>query len=169
MISAFENHPVTIEIKSGSQDSMTANVSGTLSGYGNLFSFIGFDEGEDPTEGLERLLRKEIKVVFLGMLLRGKSQADVRFEIRMPNIFELEEVTPLPWSPGDSWASAIERGLSNLGEYYSIKGKGRSEGGIQLSENRKKTGGRKGGPSSSSPIDYISFLLETFKNALHSA
>ena len=39
LIKQFESHPVTKEISGGSSSS---NVSGTLGGYGNLFSFIGF-------------------------------------------------------------------------------------------------------------------------------
>ena len=39
MIAKFLNHPVTIEIKGGIDAS---NISGTLSGITNLYSFIGF-------------------------------------------------------------------------------------------------------------------------------
>jgi len=45
MIDEFESHPVTIEIDAGENAS---NSSGTLGGYGNLFSFIGFQDGDDP-------------------------------------------------------------------------------------------------------------------------
>ena len=35
----FESHPVTQELDGGENAS---NISGTLGGYGNLFSFLGF-------------------------------------------------------------------------------------------------------------------------------
>ena len=47
MIKEFLNHPVTKEIKEGPQ---AQNISNTLGGYGNLFSYNGFYEGEDPVE-----------------------------------------------------------------------------------------------------------------------
>ena len=40
LIKDFHNHAITREIKSGPTSS---NSSGTLGGYGNLFSFIGFE------------------------------------------------------------------------------------------------------------------------------
>ena len=39
MIAEFLNHPVTVELKQGIDAS---NISGTLGGVTNLFSFIGF-------------------------------------------------------------------------------------------------------------------------------
>jgi hypothetical protein len=45
MIDEFKNHLITKEINNGAR---SANISGTLSGYGNLFSFIGFEDGQDP-------------------------------------------------------------------------------------------------------------------------
>ena len=59
LLSSYEKHPVTREIKRGPQ---TSNISGTLGGYGNLFSFIGFDSSEDPTSVISEILNKEIKV-----------------------------------------------------------------------------------------------------------
>ena len=53
MISEFLNHPITVEIKTGPY---AENISGTLNGYGNLFSFIGFSDGDDPINPIEGLL-----------------------------------------------------------------------------------------------------------------
>jgi hypothetical protein len=49
LIQEFLNHPVTQEIKAGPN---TTNISGTLNGKGNLFSFIGFYEGDDPIQDI---------------------------------------------------------------------------------------------------------------------
>ena len=46
LIKEFEKHPVTKELKQGP---FGGNPSRTLGGYGNLYSFIGF-QGGDPTE-----------------------------------------------------------------------------------------------------------------------
>ena len=45
MMQDFETHPVTRELKSGPGSS---NISGSLP-RGNLFGFIGFESGDDPT------------------------------------------------------------------------------------------------------------------------
>ena len=45
MMANFLRLPVTKEILAGSTSS---NISGTLGGYGNLFTFIGFNQGDSP-------------------------------------------------------------------------------------------------------------------------
>ena len=52
----FENHPVTAEILGGESSS---NLSGTLGGYGNLFSFIGFDSSDEPVGSIRNLFKKK--------------------------------------------------------------------------------------------------------------
>ena len=47
LLAAFEEHPVTKEIDAGPGSN---NSSGTLGGYGNLFTFIGFERGQDSRE-----------------------------------------------------------------------------------------------------------------------
>ena len=54
MESDFANHPVTKELDNGPSSS---NVSNTLGGYGNLFSFIGLVR----RKSLSRKLKKRLK------------------------------------------------------------------------------------------------------------
>ena len=61
MISEFNNHPVTKELEAGVS---AANSSGTLNGYGNLFTFIGFSTGHKPIPPVRNLL---ISSVYLNM------------------------------------------------------------------------------------------------------
>lgn len=112
MLAEFKNHPITLEIKSGP---FAENSSGTLGGYGNLFSFIGFDEGTDPTENIEGLLNltrieynKEAKDGFI-------------MTIYMPTKEEIFKDTPMPWAKGRSWAEGIERGISGFGQYLNTE------------------------------------------------
>ena len=55
LLSEFNSHAVTKEIDAGASSS---NVSGTLGGYGNLFSFIGFLDGSNPTQAVRDLISK---------------------------------------------------------------------------------------------------------------
>ena len=54
LIEAFSNSSVTQEISAGPTAN---NISRTLGGYGNLFSFIGFSSGADPISPIKNLLQ----------------------------------------------------------------------------------------------------------------
>ncbi len=54
-IEEFNNHPITQEIKGGISAN---NISGTLNGITNLYSFIGFDEGTDPIKPINLIQNK---------------------------------------------------------------------------------------------------------------
>ena len=64
MIKDFSSHAVSAEIEGGPTAS---NLSGTLGGYGNLFSFIGFSQGEDPLSAIKDMLSKKIDVRVRGI------------------------------------------------------------------------------------------------------
>ena len=58
LIKNFKADKITIELKSGPTGS---NTSGILGGYGNLFSFIGFSAGTDPTDVIERIFEQKFQ------------------------------------------------------------------------------------------------------------
>ena len=53
ILELFNNHPITKEIDSGNQ---ATNLSNTLGGVGNLFTYIGFEEGSKPTDIIRKYL-----------------------------------------------------------------------------------------------------------------
>ena len=55
----FDSHPVTQEISSGPKAS---NISNTLNGIGNLFSFIGFSSSTDPIKDLASILKQNFSI-----------------------------------------------------------------------------------------------------------
>ena len=65
-IEHFNAHPVTQEIEGGPDAN---NISGTLIGYGNLFSFIGFSENESPIHPVRNILRTMIKISSIFLLI----------------------------------------------------------------------------------------------------
>jgi hypothetical protein len=153
MIKEFDNHPITIEIESGPRSS---NMSGTLSGSGNLFSFIGFDEGTDPIKGLRGLL-KTSRVEFLGV-----NAGTIDFKIYFPENEEIYALTPMPWAKGRSWVRGIERGMSGLGQYlYSNKNLETSRSGSAIQINSKIKGGTFKNTS------YISGIRRNFYKQVH--
>ena len=65
MLLEFNSHPVTKEIEAGPR---AQNISGTLGGAGNLFSFIGFDDGDNPIAPVRRILEQSTRLVSVTQL-----------------------------------------------------------------------------------------------------
>jgi hypothetical protein len=124
----FESHPVTQELDAGENAS---NNSGTLGGYGNLFSFLGFNRGSNPTAPVKSLIQKIA-------LDRNVQTAKAGFKIKIiiPSKEEFAAVARLPWESGRSWLLDIERGISGLGAYlFGRFEASRSGSGIQSKFN----------------------------------
>jgi hypothetical protein len=148
MVLEFMNHPVTREILGGPNAS---NESGTLNGYGNLFSFIGFNEGDDPIEVILDLLNDS------KIHSSNTASSDIMFTISIPSKQAIFAATPLPWASGRSWSEAIERGLSGLGYYLNRENLSNSKSGtgIQVKSNLRRG-------SKYKPVKYISSLLNDY-------
>lgn len=134
MISNFLSLPITREILAGKD---SANISGTLGGYGNLFTFIGFNSGERPIDPIISLLNQtNYRITKLNRAGVG------RVIIELPSKEQIFKVTPLPWAGGISWAQRMEIGLSGLGMYLNLNksnDNSRSGKGVQ-SEKRIRAG-----------------------------
>jgi hypothetical protein len=102
------NHPITKEIQQGSA---SLNSSGTLSGYGNLFTFIGFESGSSPIDAIKREFDKTV------IRFRTLTDDGPIWNIYLPAPEDIWDVTPMPWAEGRSWAKGIETGISGVGWY----------------------------------------------------
>jgi len=71
LIAEFNAHPVTKEIEAGPTAS---NSSGTLGGYGNLFSFIGFRSGSQPVAPLRELISTVVKTNQIAKKIKVKEK-----------------------------------------------------------------------------------------------
>lgn len=132
LINNFKKHPISKEIAQGSS---STNSSGTLGGYGNLFSFIGFDNSESPVDNWVNFIDKKIRILKKrGQRPLGGNEFIIEFEI--PQISEIDYIAnaKMPWESGRSWLTSIERGISGFSNFISKK-LGRSGGGIQA-DNR---------------------------------
>ena len=148
MIAEFLNHPVTIELKQGIDAS---NISGTLGGATNLFSFIGFNSGSDPTKDIENVLQT---ARFEYAKARLKT---IEFSIYIPDPKDVFDATPMPWAPGRSWAKGIESGISGLGYYLKVT-RDNSRSGLGIQSSKKVRGGAK-----FKNTKYISALLKKYR------
>jgi hypothetical protein len=146
MIDEFLSHPISIEIEGGPS---AENSSGTLDGYGNLFSFIGFDDGTSPLEPILELLQST------RIELNRETQDGFLMKIYIPSKEDIFSVTPMPWASGRSWAEGIERGISGFGRYLNIDSNtSRSGAGIETQSVIRR------GKFKNSP--YISALINKY-------
>ena len=146
LISDFSNHKVTQEIEAGVKAS---NISNTLGGVGNLFSFIGFDSGDRPVEPI-RMALTSISLTSIIISRDGSSRSSVIY----PSADDIFRMTPMPWAEGRSWAQGIEQGMPGLGKFLR-KDSGRSGGGLQV-DNKVRDG-------KFSNTSYISSLIRDFE------
>ena len=150
IIAEFDSHEVTKEIQAGPSAS---NSSNTLGGYGNLFTFIGFDSGSDPITPIRSLLAKSISIK---SLRKKRNVFSFVLNFSVPTQEQIENVAPSPWST-ESWVAAVEKGMSGLGKYLSSKEKGRfstSRSGGAIQANFEIRGSQR-----SQPVEYISGIL----------
>lgn len=151
IIDDFNNNPITKEIEAGIS---ALNISNTLSGITNLYSFIGFDAGTDPISPIRILLEKSSY-----RILRKKRNASASIIFEIPTAADIFLVTPMPWATGRSWAKGIESGISGLGYYLKVTKNSRSGLGIQT-PTQKRTNVR----FQNKP--YISQLINKFNSEL---
>ena len=155
MLAEFDRHLITQELKTGET---ATNISDTLGGYGNLFSFIGFHQGADPTEDLRRLL--EMATQFHQTMYRKGAWY---FRVELPTREAIEGATQMPWEGGSSWAFAVEKYISGLSHYMYKKWDGansRSGMGLQLPYENWEDLQFKGRP-------YISEILNAFRERVN--
>jgi hypothetical protein len=150
-LNSFKRHAVTREIKAGPYSN---NKSASL-GYGNLFSFIGFNaENDDPIPPVQAFFEK----VFEYSVRKRNIFGGYRITIKIPDIDEIRAATPVPWAPAFSWIDGVEGGMPNFGRYLyggtGVKFKNSESGpGLQLPGNG----------TSLSPTDYVSKIIERIK------
>ena len=155
LIKTFEVHPITIELDAGPRAS---NISGTLGGYGNLFSFIGFSSGDEPTQIISKIFGEKIKF----KVKRKNNSGRYQITFFIPSIEEIYGLTPIPWMTGKSWAKSIEEGgLTNLGQYlFSSTGFDDSSSGTGIQAKNRSSG------VSFNRMPYVGKLVKDFKQKL---
>lgn len=156
MLREFDRSNITQEILGGED---AANISGTLGGYGNLFSFIGFHQGDRPTEPLRWMLEQ------VSMEQTQYRERKWYFRVRVPDNRDIAGVTPMPWEQGNSWALSVEKEISGLSHYLYTRHalhRSRSGTGIQLPYENWEDLQFEGQP-------YITEILKNFRERVNNA
>lgn len=146
-IENFNNHPVTQELEG---EESAQNISNTLGGKGNLFTFIGFQKGSNPIEDLRNLIINQFA------FKRKKDSKGIKYTISYPSIERIKKDTPMPWENGKSWVEGIEKGISGL-SYYLFKKSISSRSGGGLQSRNKITS------ASFKKVKFLSEIIDKFK------
>lgn len=160
MLDDFDNHPVTRELKGGENSD---NFSSSITPEGNLFSFIGFNAGEDPTDPIRALLEAAELLFVHEPKYTGKLKLRYAFPARIPTIKDIAKVTPMPGWTNGSWAERIEKSITGVKKYlYTTEAKdrvfkSRSTTGIQIKGNLSKSFDR---------VQYMSEILGKFNTRI---
>jgi hypothetical protein len=146
----FEESKVTQEIDGGIGAS---NISNTLDGGpapDNLFSFIGFEEGDQPTEPIRKAMDPSSPhgpKLGPGIKTQDVKQPTYTFQVKAPDLEAIYAQTPLPWGDGGmSWAEQIERdnGIPDFARFLARdteSKRSRSGGGLQAKGDLPSRGG----------------------------
>ncbi|MAH46180.1 hypothetical protein CMI37_10135 [Candidatus Pacearchaeota archaeon] len=160
----FDKHPVTREL---SQGPAGVNLSNTLNGVGNLFSFIGFYKGQNVIGPIRDTLKDHFDLVGAQGKKRGRKGVEAfTYQLSVPSINSFDLVSRMPWESGNSWVVGIERGISGFSNFMYLKfgegkeltSKSRSGKGLQ-SRKTLNAGIFK-------PIPYITEILNNYRKRL---
>ncbi len=167
MLNYFDEHDVTKEIKAGPDASSQFVDAATDSHGGNLYSLIGFSEGESPTEELRDILDQSIKLN-ISQVKRNVKQNSIEFTVPVviPTIGEINEKVGkrvnLAWT-GRPFTDLIEKGVTGFNKYLFRKDgfkSGVSESGTAIETKKPIRGGSLG------KIKYVSDILKKFRDSI---
>lgn len=156
MLQNLLKHPISNEIEGGP---LAPSISGCLN-WGNLFSFIGFDEGDSPVNKLYNYLDNSIQLTKTP-IERLTENMRYTFSIQRPTQKDFIANFPLPWAAGRSWVLSIEKGISNFGYYMFLKKRAaKSHSGFGLQAKKKIN------IATFKPKPYISEIFDKFESRL---
>lgn len=127
-------HPVTKEIDAGP----SATGSQLLGGRGNLFGFLGFNNGTQPVEIIRNVFDRMLTVDKRAGLIKriANDKLIIEYKIQdVPTITDIYQLTPLTWST-KSWVKGIQRGITNYSQTI-FKNSDNSRSGVALQTKRK--------------------------------
>lgn len=158
MMKEFDSHEVTREIQGGKT---YPNITNTLGGRGNLFTFIGFNEGSDPIEPVRSVLLNTVQLVKQTSHAKSGGKVQVRTKIKFPSptLADFNGVATLP-RQGGSWVKGIENGISGFGSYIYWKYAGMSGKGLQAKSANGNVVTLRGGDYK--PTRYLTEIIEKY-------
>lgn len=134
-INDFLSSPITKSIQQGAKPN-----SGVDGQNGNLFSFIGFEDGSDPIAKLYEFLEESVHAG--PHIDYNRLTKTFTFQCICPTPTEIKEETPYPDTQmsGKSWVAGIETGIPGLANYKFYNG---NDPRVLGTESRSGTGAQR--------------------------
>lgn len=161
LLEDFNESEITKELDGGNVE-----ISSVLP-YGNLYSFLGFNIGDRPTDDIRRLLQDDNDIKLINEPKFSNSAANRRvyyeFPVQYPSLQDIYDATPTPgnWSNKPSFVQIIEEGVGTFASYIYHEFFGdysRSRTGLQRKNPRPGVRDQVLG------IKWISKILDDFKS-----
>lgn len=145
----IEVHPVSRELRGGVS---SPNISGTMGGYGNLYTFLGGFEGDV----VERIINNIMEKVVIGRVREVKNASASLLSFRAEVSVSVAEVDePLSFE-NRGVIDAVENGIGNFSHFVYQKGRdlknSRTGPAIQSSKQQRN--------QQFTPTEWISSLLK---------
>lgn len=174
LMKQFEAHDVTVDLEGGplgpsklvkvgdiSDRKGSENNTGTARG-GNLYSLLGFEDGEEPITELREILEDEIILDDSIKVFTNGAKIKIEKRVIIPAISDIKTRTSNPIWTDRSWIELVERGIPWFQSYlFKSTGFGeRSQSGTGIeAKNRVRS---KLMPA----VPYLSKLLAEFKQKI---
>lgn len=168
LLNQFDNDEVTQALSAAALDSsIDDGIVNTAQG-GNLYTFIGFNQGDDPAAALRDVLEKDIKLN-LSQTKRDVRDTTIVFTtpVRIPTLAtihkKMADLVPIKEWTNRGFTDLIERGVTGFQRYLfdgdrMVKGS-RSGHAIQVKGWNIRGNGFRG-------IEYVSKILRKFRDSI---
>lgn len=155
LLDDVKNHEVSKEIAQGNA------ADGKFFSDGNMFSLLGFQDGDKPVDELLYFIEDSVKLKRKPYIKVDGSRVTYSFEVESPTEKDIIKSTPTAWDSSKSWVKEVEDGVSGFAFYIYYKffktPISRSKSGLQ---NKKSTIR----DDSLGGIDYVLKIVENFRN-----
>lgn len=137
LLNNLDKNDISIEL---SVEDPESHIPSLMLEYGNLFSYLGFNQGDQPYSKLRNYMSNSIKI---SKKLEIKKVTNDRlyytYSVSLPSEDQIYKKTKLPWQKNNSWVRIVEKtGLDNFGHFlFTIEKelkKSRSTTGLQIKQ-----------------------------------
>ncbi len=167
VLAEFDEHPVTRALQAGAADSTADDGLVNTAHGGNLYSLIGFNEGEDPTVPLRDMLEKDLRLNISQTTREVKNETIIfRTPVKSPTLAtvhkQMAKDAKVEWS-SRGFTDLIERGVTGFGRYLFNSARrfptSRSGPALQIKKATLRSG-------SAPRFRYISDILSRFRDLI---
>lgn len=157
----IDEHPISQDLGRANP----YNTDNSVLPYGNLFSYLGFRNGDNPYYFLYHYIERNTRLISeLTVNPLANQKIQFYYDVELPESKDIYKRTPLKWGGGKSWVRAVEKtGLNNFDHYLhslsQVFKNSRSGPAIQITQKLRST-------TTLHPVPYVSAEIKNFRDEL---